>query len=67
MTCLVCGETMVTTREDYYYTPRGLPPITLRHVKVRRCPHCGDTQVVIPSLAAVHLAVLTAHVDAQET
>jgi YgiT-type zinc finger domain-containing protein len=64
MTCLVCGETMVTTREDY--TPRGLPSLTLEHVKVRRCPHCGDTQVVIPSLAAVHLAVLTAHVEAQE-
>jgi YgiT-type zinc finger domain-containing protein len=60
MNCLICAEAMATTREDYPYTASGLPDVTLQQVEVRRCPHCGETEVALPHIAGLHLAIAAA-------
>jgi putative zinc finger/helix-turn-helix YgiT family protein len=60
MRCLVCGTPMDTRRENYQYTASGLPHVTLEQVEVSRCPHCGETEVAIPRIEALHRAIATA-------
>ena len=60
MKCMICGEAMFTQRENYQYTASGLPYVTLQQVEVSRCPHCGETEVAIPHIEALHRAIATA-------
>ena len=57
MLCLSCGEPLETRRENYHYTASGLRHVTLRHVEVSRCPHCGETEVAIPYIEALHRVI----------
>ena len=59
MKCMICGEAMYTKRENYQYTASGLPHVTLQQVEVSRCPHCGETEVTIPHIEALHRAIAT--------
>ena len=60
MLCLVCGHPMQTHRENYQYTASGLPHVTLQQVEVSRCPNCGETEVAIPHIEALHRAIANA-------
>jgi putative transcriptional regulator len=60
MLCLICGTPMETRRENYQYTASGLPHVTLQQVEVSRCPNCGETEVAIPHIEALHRAIATA-------
>lgn len=60
MRCLNCGAAMETRRENYHYTGCGLPHVTLQGVEVSRCPRCGETEVAIPHIEALHRAIATA-------
>jgi putative zinc finger/helix-turn-helix YgiT family protein len=51
---------METHRENYQYTACGLRNITLYQVQVDRCPHCGETEVVIPAVEKLHKAIADA-------
>ena len=57
MLCLVCGASIETRRENYRYTASGLPHVTLQQVEVSRCPVCGETEVTIPHIEALHRAI----------
>ena len=63
MRCLDCGSTMKVGRENFKYDASGLSGITLNNVEVRRCPGCGDFEVVIPHLEDLHRTI--AHTVAQ--
>jgi putative zinc finger/helix-turn-helix YgiT family protein len=56
-TCGQCDASVKTKRENYRYTASGLPTVTLLGVEVRRCPRCGETEVVIPAIAELHRAI----------
>ena len=60
MLCLICGTPMVSRRENYQYTASGLPHVTLQQIEVSRCPNCGETEVAIPHIEALHRAIATA-------
>ena len=60
MTCIECGSTIKTTRENVKYEGAGLPGITLRNLEVRRCAKCGETEYVIPDLDGLHRAIARA-------
>lgn len=63
MTCLECGAKMKPTRENVKYEASGLPGITLLQVEVRRCPKCGEYELVIPNLGGLHRAIASALVQ----
>jgi putative zinc finger/helix-turn-helix YgiT family protein len=60
MMCLICGARMRTQQENYQYTASGLPHVTLQSVEVSRCPNCGETEVAIPQIEALHRAIAKA-------
>lgn len=60
MKCFECSAKMTSKRENYKYTESGLPNVTLRGVEVRRCPECGEREVVIPSIEKLHEAIALA-------
>ena len=60
MRCLNCGASMETRRENYHYTASGLPHVTLLQVEVSRCPSCGETEVSIPRIEALHRTIAAA-------
>ncbi len=51
---------METRRENYRYTLSGLPGIVLRDVEVSRCRQCGNQEVEIPRIEALHQAIALA-------
>ena len=54
MKCLECGTPMRTRKENYRYDECGLKYITLAGVQVTRCPRCGNYEISIPHLEALH-------------
>lgn len=58
MSCMTCGTAMETRREDVEYDAAGLPDVILRGVEVSRCPGCGEREVAIPRLPALHRALV---------
>ena len=57
MKCLECGTNMKATRENVKYDASGLSGVTLQDVEVRRCPNCGEYEVVIPHLENLHRSI----------
>jgi len=62
--CVQCGSEMTISREDRAYA--DLPGVTLRGVEVRRCPSCGEYEVVFQNLNRLH-EVLTAAIVGKRT
>lgn len=60
MRCVACGAEMTTQRENYRYTESGLSHIVLRDVEVSRCPQCGEMEVTIPQIEALHQVIAQA-------
>lgn len=54
MKCSNCGSQMKTRRENYLYNESGLASITLSGILVNRCPACGNYEVPIPHIEALH-------------
>ena len=50
--CMQCGTEMTTSFEDRPYA--DLPGVILRGVEVRRCPSCGEYEVVYQRLERLH-------------
>ena len=56
--CRTCGKAELTSSvETYLYAESGLPNVTLVGVEVRRCPSCGDHQLVLPRVTDLHRAI----------
>lgn len=56
--CRSCGAAELTSSvETYLYSESGLPNVTLVGVEIRRCPSCGDHQLVLPRVAELHRAI----------
>jgi len=51
---------MTSSREAYRYVESGLPNVTLKDVEIRRCPKCGNQEVLIPRVAELHRAIALA-------
>jgi putative zinc finger/helix-turn-helix YgiT family protein len=62
MKCPECGAAMKSARETVKYDD-AMPGVTLVGVKVNRCPSCGEYEVEIPNLAALHRTLATAIVS----
>jgi putative zinc finger/helix-turn-helix YgiT family protein len=60
MKCLNCGAKMKTQKENVHYTACGLPHVTLRNIEVSRCPQCGEEELAIPRIEALHRAIARA-------
>jgi putative zinc finger/helix-turn-helix YgiT family protein len=60
MKCFECSAEMQATREQYHYVESGLPNVWIENVEVRRCPECGDEEVVLPALEGLHRAIAAA-------
>jgi len=55
MKCINCGKDgMAPAIEDLPYPASGLPDVVLVGVRVDRCPHCGEYEVEIPEVEALH-------------
>lgn len=52
--CLSCDKALNSIRENHRYIESGLPNVTLVNVEVRRCPHCGEQELVIPKIEQLH-------------
>ncbi len=53
--CLQCGTAMKTRRETYPYDRlSGGLAVTLKNVRVSRCPNCGEWEVEIPRIDELH-------------
>ena len=57
MKCLQCGGKLTTKRQAVKYDASGLRGITLLGIEVRQCPDCGEREVVIPYIEALHRAI----------
>ena len=60
MNCLSCSAKMKTQKENVHYTACGLPHVTLRNIEVSRCPQCGEEEIAIPRIEALHKAIVQA-------
>ena len=50
MKCIECGATMTCERRNHRAKDLGLPNVVLCKTEVRRCPGCGEEEIVIPRL-----------------
>ena len=66
MKCPNCRAEMKSGRENYKDDMCGLPGITLLGVEVRRCPACGEDEVVIPDIEGLHRAIAHAVIRKKE-
>lgn len=60
MKCLLCRTEMKTGRENHRYKSSGLPHVVLVGVELRRCPKCGEYEVVIPHVEELHRTIALA-------
>ena len=61
MKCMSCDKgALVMTRENVRDTGSGLPGVTLLGVEVSHCPVCGDREIAIPCIEALHRALALA-------
>lgn len=63
-TCLICGASMRSSRENVPYDERNLPGMTLVGMTVRRCPECGEREVEIPAIEKLHAVIASVLVRA---
>lgn len=61
--CLNCGARMTARRERYHYKASGLDNVYLEGVKVARCMECGEHEVEIPAIEALHRGIAWALVE----
>jgi putative zinc finger/helix-turn-helix YgiT family protein len=64
--CAECGAAMKSGIENYKYNESGLPYVTLEGVEVRRCPKCGEVEVVIPRIEELHRGIATTLIEKAE-
>lgn len=56
--CMICGHAMRTERvKDYRYAIGGLKTVRLDGVDRSECPNCGEVEVGIARIEAVHQAI----------
>ena len=56
--CRSCGKADLTSSvETYLYAESGLPNVTLVGVEIRRCPSCGDHELVLPRVTDLHRTI----------
>mgnify|MGYP006287774919 FL=1 len=55
MHCFDCGAEMLVTREPHRYGDDI--NVVLQNVEVRRCPVCGDEEVVIPRIEELNRSI----------
>lgn len=60
MKCRECGHTMKTARETVKYDLCGLSYVTLVGIRVDRCEHCGESDLVIERPLELEDAITTA-------
>ncbi len=60
MNCLTCGAKMKTQKKDVPYTACGLSHVTLRNIEVSRCSQCGEEEITIPRIEALHQTIAQA-------
>lgn len=63
MNCVSCATPMVSSRQNHLYKECGLPFVTLQDLEVRRCPQCGELEVVIPRMEQLHRVIAEAVVN----
>ena len=56
--CFSCGSKMKSSTEAHRYG-RGLD-VVLMSVEVRRCPSCGEEEIVIPRIGQLHKVIAMA-------
>jgi putative zinc finger/helix-turn-helix YgiT family protein len=61
--CFTCGTQMKSQRENYRYAECGLKHVTLLGLTVNRCPRCGNHEVSIPRIEALHRLIAGALIE----
>jgi putative zinc finger/helix-turn-helix YgiT family protein len=58
--CTHCGRQITPERRNYQYAESGLSNVVLQGIAVADCPHCGNSDVMIPRMAKIHRAIAKA-------
>lgn len=61
--CTECGSQSASELSNYGYKESGLSNVVFRNVEVVACPACGNSDVIIPSMAKIHRALAQAIAD----
>lgn len=67
MKCDSCGGAMKTSRRNYRYKESGLSNVVLENVELRRCPRCGEEELVLPRIAELHRVLAKAIAEKLES
>lgn len=65
MRCLQCHTVMIVTRGDWPYRVREVPNLVLVDIEISTCPRCGDEEVSVPNILALHEEIM--HLTQQDT
>lgn len=57
MKCMMCGASMEIGYENVEYDKAGFPGVMLVGIEVSHCPECGEREVAIPRIEALHRAL----------
>lgn len=58
--CTNCGQHVTPERRSYRYAESGVSNVILQGIEVADCQHCGNSDVIIPSVAKIHRAIAQA-------
>lgn len=58
--CTDCGQDVTPERRSYRYAESGVSNVILQGIEVADCQHCGNSDVIIPSVAKIHRAIAQA-------
>lgn len=59
-TCIACGKEMTREVINHRYRESGLDYVVLLGVEMRRCPFCGEEELVIPRMEELHRVIARA-------
>jgi putative zinc finger/helix-turn-helix YgiT family protein len=59
-TCSNCGARVVPELSNYRYSESGVSNVILQGIQTAECAKCGNSDVMIPRVAAIHRAIAQA-------
>lgn len=58
--CTNCGELLTLEARNYRYVESGLTNVILQGAQAAECPRCGNEDLMLPRLIAIHEAIASA-------
>ncbi len=58
--CTTCGKFVALERRSYRYVESGLTNVILQDIEMTDCPHCGNSDLLLPRAGKIHRAIAQA-------